>query len=80
MKNLYLLPTGRESKLFENVDNDIFAFSKEAIRWRGEQFLNYNIYITSSTDKSQGYYISIEGGLNGSRKETTNLSTDTLTM
>lgn len=63
MKNLYLLPTGKESKLFENVDNGTFAFSKEAVRWRGEQFLNYHIYITSSTDKSQGYYISTEGDM-----------------
>lgn len=62
MKNLYLLPTGKESKLFEDFDNDTFAFSKEAVRWRGEQFLNYHIYITSSTDKSQGYYISTERG------------------
>lgn len=63
MKNLYLLPTGKESKLFEDFDNGTFAFSKEAIRWRGEQYLNYHIYITSSTDKSQGYYISTEGDM-----------------
>lgn len=54
MKNLYLLPTGRESKLFENVDNDIFAFSKEAIRWRGEQFLNHHIYIISDEIPTEG--------------------------
>lgn len=54
MKNLYLLPTGKESKLFENVDNGTFAFSKEAIRWRGEQFLNYHLYIISDEIPTEG--------------------------
>ena len=54
MKNLYLLPTGKESKLFENVDNGTFAFSKEAIRWRGGQFLNYHLYIISDEIPTEG--------------------------
>jgi hypothetical protein len=52
MKNIFLLPTDKPSKLFIDVDNNKLTITDRPIG--GEHFKNQNIYITSDEEIKTG--------------------------
>ena len=58
MKNIYLIPTDKPSRLFIDVDDNKL---KITVPIGGEHMMNQNIYITSNEEIKEGDWVLFEG-------------------
>jgi len=62
MKNLYLLPTDKPSRLIKSQDNDFVYLNTNAPNWfeNNLKTIKQNLYITSDGEIKEGYYFDLD--------------------
>lgn len=57
MKNIYILPTNRPSRLIHNDANQLCYYSRKSFKNDRKIRKKFNIYITNNEEIKEGYYL-----------------------